>query len=145
MATVRDILSHKGGGVVSLVAAETVLDAARLMNERGIGGVVVTDDDGEMVGVFTERDILRRVVAEHRDPAATRLRDVMTTPVVTCRPETTLEQCGAVMTERRIRHIPVVGDEGLQGIITSGDIMAFQVREQGETIAYLNSYMFDLR
>lgn len=144
MATVKDILAAKGTGVVTMVAEESVLNAARLMNERGIGGVVVTDGDG-MVGIFTERDILRRVVAEQRDPAGTRIRDVMTTPVVTSRLEATLEQCVGIMTEKRIRHIPVVSDSGPEGIVTSGDIMAYQVREQKETIDYLNSYVFDLR
>ena len=103
MATVKEILAKKGGDVVTLVAAESVLNAARIMNERGIGGVVVTED-GSMVGIFTERDVLRRVVAEQRDPATTTLRDVMTTPVVQCQPETKLEQCTALMTEKRIRH-----------------------------------------
>ena len=145
MPTVKDILARKGQEVVTLVAAESVLNAARLMNERGIGGVVVTDDDGTMVGVFTERDILRRIVAEQRDPAATKLRDVMTAPVQTCRPETSLEECIAVMTARRIRHIPVLREDRLDGIITSGDVLAYQVNEQRDTIQYLNSYMFDLR
>lgn len=144
MTTVKDILAKKGSEVVSMVAAESVLNVARLMNERGIGGVIVTDQ-GKMVGIFTERDILRRVVAEQRDPAKTRIRDVMTTPVVTCRPEATLDQCMGMMTDKRIRHIPVVGEQGPEGIITSGDIMAHQVREQKETIDYLNSYVFDLR
>jgi CBS domain-containing protein len=73
------------------------------------------------------------------------LRDVMTTPVVTCRPGATLDQCSGIMTDKRIRHLPVVGDAGPDGIITSGDILAHQVREQKETIDYLNSYVFDLR
>ena len=144
MATVKEILAKKGADVVTLVAAESVLNAARIMNDRGIGGVVVTED-GSMVGIFTERDILRRVVAEQRDPATTTLRDVMTTPVVQCQPDTKLEQCTALMTEKRIRHLPVAGEEGLGGIITSGDILAFQVREQEYTIEHLNHYVYDLR
>jgi IMP dehydrogenase len=144
MTTVKDILANKGAEVVSMVAGDSVLNAARLMNERGIGGIVVTDGD-KMVGIFTERDILRRVVAERRDPAATTIGDVMTTPVVTCRFEATLDQCVGIMTEKRIRHIPVVSDGGPEGIITSGDILAHQVREQKDTIDYLNSYVFDLR
>jgi CBS domain-containing protein len=144
MTTVKDLLAHKGREVVSLVAAESVLNAARLMNERGIGGIVVTDQ-GEMVGIFTERDILRRVVAEQRDPAQTVLRDVMTESVITCRPEATLEECTGVVTQKRIRHLPVVDEDGLCGLITSGDILGFQVREQQDTIDFLNSYVFDIR
>lgn len=144
MPTVRDILARKGSDVVSMVAEESVLNGARLMNERGIGGLVVTEA-GRMVGIFTERDILRRVVAEHRDPAGTTLREVMTAPVVTCGPEATLEDCRALVTMRRIRHIPIEGDTGLCGIVTSGDILAFQMNEQADTIKYLNSYVFDVR
>ncbi len=144
MATVQEVLTTKGSEVVKLDAEESVLTAARVMNERGIGGVVVTEA-GEMVGIFTERDVLRRVVAEQHDPATTTLREVMTSPVRTCRPEATLEECVAFITAKRIRHLPVVGEEGLCGIITSGDILASRMREHEDTIQFLNSYVFDVR
>ena len=144
MATVQDILTKKGTSVVSLVSAESVLTASRIMNERGIGGVVVTEND-QMAGIFTERDILRRVVAEQRDPASTPLRDVMTAPVVYCPPHAKLEELTALMTEKRIRHLPVMDDSGLCGIITTGDILAYQVREQAYTIQHLNNYVYDMR
>lgn len=144
MVTVSEILQAKGGEVVTMVADESVLNAARLMNERGIGGIVITEGD-EIVGIFTERDILRRVVAEQRDPASVRLRDVMTSPVITCRPDATLEQCSTLFMERRVRHVPVLGAQGLCGIVTAGDILAQQVREQQDTIQFLNSYVFDIR
>jgi len=144
MATVQHILELKGASVVSMPAAESVFNAAHVMNERGIGCVSVTDD-GARVGIFTERDVLRRVVAERRDPANTLLRDVMTSPVVTCSAEASLEACQAVITEKRIRHLPVVDASGLVGIITSGDIMANQVLDQEAMIQHLNSYIFNVR
>ncbi len=144
MDTVADILKHKGQGVVSVGPTETVLEAARRMNEQGIGGVVVLEGD-QIVGIFTERDILRRVVAEKRDPAATEVKDVMTTPVTRCRAKATLEECIAVMTDKRIRHLPVIDDDGIAGIITSGDVLAHQVREQEFQIEHLNKYIFDMR
>jgi len=144
MATVQDILGRKGGEVVSMVADESVLNAARLMNERGIGSVLVTDE-GELIGIFTERDVLRRVVAEQRDPAGVTLRAVMTSPVITCRPEAGVEECMALVTEKRVRHLPVMEKGELRGLITSGDLLAHQVQEQRDTIQYLNSYMFDIR
>jgi len=144
MATVKDILDRKGRDVITIVADDSVLTAAKLMNRRGIGGVVVLEDD-EIVGIFTERDVLRRVVAERKDAAATLIRDVMTAPVSTCRPGATLEECEALFTERRIRHLPVVDENGLQGIITSGDLLAHHAHEQAQTIQYLNNYMFDIR
>ncbi|HEX9730302.1 MAG TPA: CBS domain-containing protein [Gemmatimonadales bacterium] len=144
MATVKDILSRKGDAVVTVSAEGSVLDAARLMNERGIGGVVVTDG-GTIAGIFTERDILRRVVAKQLDPASTKLTAVMTTPVTRCRPEATVDEVMAVISGKRIRHIPVVDGDRLCGIVTSGDVLAHQVQEQQDTIQYLNSYVFDTR
>ena len=142
MATVNDIMLKKGKEVVSMGADETVQHAARLMNERKIGGLVVTEG-GKMVGIFTERDVLRRVVTEPRDPAATVLRDVMTTPVASCRSGTSLEECVGVMARKRIRHLPVVDDESVCGLITSNDLLEFQMTEHEATIRYLSSYAFD--
>ena len=141
MAIVQSILGKKGGQVVSIGAGETVLVAASLMNERTIGGLVVTDGE-RVVGIFTERDILRRVVAQRKDPAATLVRDVMTAPVACCRPDTSLAECRSVMTEKRIRHLPVVERERLCGIVTIGDLMAQEVGEHQATIEYLQSYIF---
>lgn len=140
MPTVEDILERKGRDVASLATSESVLDAARLMNERGIGGILVTQDF-EPVGIFTERDVMRRVVAERRDPATTSLQDVMTAPVITVKPDTKLEDCAAIMTHRRIRHIPVTGSAGLAGIITSGDIMVHQMADRDDTIEHLLDYI----
>lgn len=144
MPTVNDILAAKGDEVVSVVAAESVLNAARLMNERGIGGVLVMEE-GELVGIFTERDVLRRVVAERRDPATTTLREVMTAPVIRCRPDAKVVECRALMSQKRIRHMPVMCEDEVCGIITTGDILAHQVEEQQDTIEHLNRYVFDLR
>ena len=144
MATVQAILTRKGGQVVSIGAAESVLAAASLMNERGIGGLVVLEGD-RVAGMFTERDILRRVVAVRHDPATTLIRDVMTTPVAFCRRETTLDECRAVMTAKRIRHLPVVDEAGVCGIVTIGDLMAQEVTDRESTIQYLNEYIFGVR
>lgn len=144
MATVLDILAKKGGDVIAVSPDATVLDAAELMNQRGIGGLVVTEG-GRAVGIFTERDILRRVVAQRRDPAATRVADVMSAPVASCGPDTTVEACAAFMTEKRIRHLPVTSGQKLAGMVTIGDVLAWQVRDQQTTIEYMHSFMFDLR
>ena len=144
MGTVQDILHRKGSAVHSIGATGLVLEAARQMNDLGVGGLVVVD--GELaVGMFTERDILRRVVAARLDPATTSVRDVMTTPIAVCRPGTSIAECRAVMTEKRIRHLPVVDGEQLLGIVTIGDILAHEIGEHETTIEYLNSYIFGLR
>jgi CBS domain-containing protein len=144
MATVRDLLARKSGEVISIAPSDTVLTAAQVMNQHSIGGLVVMDE-GTLVGVFTERDILRRVVVAGRSPADTPIREVMTSPVITCLPETSIEECAAILSGKRIRHLPVTDARGLVGLVTSGDLLAFQVAEQTATIQYLNSYMFDVR
>ncbi len=143
MITVQDILRNKGKDVVSIDAAESVQAAARLMNERKIGGLVVIAE-GSMVGIFTERDVMRRVVAEPRDSAATTVAEIMTSPVATCRPDTPLKECIGVMTRDRIRHLPVVDHDGVCGIITQGDILAFQLTEPEATIRYLSASSWDV-
>ena len=145
MATVQDLLDRKGTDVYSIGPHASVLDAAQLMNQRGVGGLLVLGEEDELLGVFTERDILRRVVAEGLDAARTRVGDVATPNVFTCVPETTLDECAEIMSSRRVRHLPVVGADGLRGIVTSGDVLARRVAESEATIEYMNSYMFDIR
>jgi CBS domain-containing protein len=144
MATVRDILNRKGAAVIAVPPATTVLEAAQLMNDRGIGAVLVTDG-AVLAGIFTERDVMRRVVATHRDPASTPVSEVMTAALVTTSSTATIEECASLMTTRRIRHLPVLDGETLAGVVTIGDLMAFQVEEQASTIAQLNSYVYDNR
>lgn len=144
MAAVRDLLARKTGELVTVTGATTVLDASTLMVERGIGGVIVIDA-GALAGIFTERDVLRRVVAVQLDPATTLVRDVMTTPVLTVTPESGLEDCRAMMTERRIRHLPVMGATGLVGLVSAGDVLAYEVAERQATIQHLESYVYYVR
>ncbi|HEY7682214.1 MAG TPA: CBS domain-containing protein [Gemmatimonadales bacterium] len=144
MATVRDILTRKGPAVVTVAPASTVLEAAQLMNARGIGAVLVLEG-ASLLGIFTERDVMRRVVASQRDPSTTTVGEVMTPAPMTTRLEAPLEECATLMTTRRIRHLPVIGPDGLAGIVTTGDLMAFQVADQAITIAQLNSYVYDNR
>jgi CBS domain-containing protein len=140
-ASIRDLDPRPA---LSLPDSAPLKDAVRLMRDARIGAVLVTRDD-RPVGIFTERDILRRVVAQRRDAAATKVADVMTTPVTACGPDTPVDDCAAMMTGKRIRHLPVVTDRGLVGVITIGDVLAFQVSEQQQTIDYMHHFMFDLR
>src|SRR5690606_23253823 len=130
--------------VATIAPTATVLDAARVMTERGIGGMPVMLD-GAMVGVFTERDILRRVVVALRDPATTAVGDVMSAPVTSCAREPTVEECTELMTARRMRHLAVVDESGLCGIVTIGDILALRTAEQEAAIYELNRYIHDIR
>jgi len=128
MPAVKHILAKKRPGADTMNADETVLNAALMMDRLEVGALLVTDVD--RTGIFTERDLLRRVVAKQRDPATTILRDVMTTPVATCRPETSLLECTAILEGKNIRHLPVVDNDGFCGLITNRDIAAF-VKEHG--------------
>jgi CBS domain-containing protein len=141
MITVRDILEKKGSQVATVAPNATALEAARLMNEQRIGSLLVLEE-AKLTGLVTERDILRRVVAAGTNPAAVRVADILSTPVACCRPDTTVEECRKVITEKRIRHLPVVDHGELRGIITIGDLMAREISEQENTIKYLNEYMF---
>jgi CBS domain-containing protein len=140
MPTAQDILSRKTGDVASIAEDATVLDAAKMMNERRIGSLVVVRAD-KVVGIFSERDVLFRIVAETRDPATTRVGQVMTSPVAVCHPATKLAECRSVMTDKKIRHLPVVSDGKLVGMISSGDILAMEQHEQQQTIEYLHEYL----
>ena len=141
MASVNDILAGKGRHLITIAPQATVYLAAVLMNERKIGSVMVMED-GQLVGILTERDILVRVVADQRDANATQVGEVMTTDVVCCRPHTPVEESKSVMKHRRIRHLPVLGlDDELVGLISIGDLNAYQVDYQERTIYQLQEYI----
>ncbi len=141
MNTIQRILDKKSGSVSSIEADATVLDAAKLMNERRIGALVVTRGK-KVIGIFTERDILNRVVAAQRSVTETTVNEVMTAPIACCRRNTTEAECRAVMRSKRIRHIPVVEDDCLVGIISIGDIIEEETAQKDETIHFLHEYLY---
>lgn len=142
MSTVRDILSVKGSQVTTITGDATVLDAALLMNKHKIGGLVVVDG-GSLCGMVTERDILQRVVAERRDPSTTRVREIWTSDVMCCQPHTNLDEARVVMKEKRIRHLPVVNNDGqLCGLISIGDLNAHDAHSKDITIHLLQEYIY---
>ncbi|MHC4698409.1 MAG: CBS domain-containing protein [Planctomycetota bacterium] len=141
MPTAQTILAHKGSDVATVPNDSTVLDVAKLMNDRRIGAVVVTSGD-KAVGIFTERDILTRVVASGRAPGETPVASVMTSPMACCRRDTPLAGCKTTMTGKRIRHLPVVEEGRLFGIVSSGDILASEAADQQATIEYLHEYLY---
>ncbi len=142
MATVNEILSHKSGHVFSIGPSATVLEAAMSMYDHKVGCVVVLEA-GRLCGIFTERDILRRIVAVGSDPATTLVSDVMTEEVACCRPGTTIEEARSVMKNRRIRHLPVMDEaRRLRGLISIGDLNAYLTTDQEITIQCLHEYLY---
>lgn len=140
MSTVATILIKKGHEIATVTEADTALAAAQMMRERHIGSVIVMRE-GAVVGIFTERDIMYRVVAAGRNPAATLVGEVMTAPVTSCGPETALKDCATTMTHKRLRHMPVIDGGKLCGVITSGDILAHKCNHLEETNIFLQEYL----
>jgi CBS domain-containing protein len=140
MNRVKEILDEKGHDVLKIDAEETVFEAIRRMVEVGVGSLLVSDG-GEVVGIFTERDYLRRMTLEGRDDKETPVRDVMSSPLVVVTPEITIDECMAMMTDRRIRHLPVVSDEEVVGVVSIGDVVKFKSKQQSFEIKYLTDYI----
>jgi len=144
MPKAQSILEKKGGDVATVDRKATVLDAAKIMNQKKIGAVVVTEGD-RVIGIFTERDILNRVVAAGKDSKITPIGEVMTSPMACCRRDTRIAECKTVMSQKRIRHLPVVEEGKLYGMISAWDILASEVTDQQATIEYLHEYLYGRR
>ncbi|MGI9310731.1 MAG: CBS domain-containing protein [bacterium] len=137
---INDILAQRGGEVWSVRSDQSVRDAIRLMAQKGIGAVLVIDG-GRMVGVFSERDCACKVVLEDRSPDGTLMREVMTREVMTTTRDDNVANCMAMMTEHRFRHLPVVEDARVIGIISIGDLVKAVIKEQQYTIDQLEQYI----
>ena len=140
MGRVSDILGAKGAQVHSIVASATVYEAIELMVQCNIGSLIVKDAD-EIVGIFTERDYLRRVTLEDRAPRTTQVQDVMTPRLICTEAHATIEECMAIMTQEHIRHLPVVDQGQVVGMISIGDLVKRLSRELEVEIRYLNEYI----
>jgi CBS domain-containing protein len=137
---VRDILAEKGSNVFATSPAATVRQAVREMNEHGVGGLLVVAE-GTPVGMFTERDVMRRVVDAGLDPETTSVVGVMTRDVVVIRPTATVEEAMAVMTAHRFRHLPVVDEGKLVGLVSIGDVTRRVSLGQAAEIQHLVDYI----
>jgi IMP dehydrogenase len=141
MAHVSDILDAKGREVLAIDGSATVLDAVKAMVCGNVGALIVTEG-GKLAGIVTERDYLRRVTVEGRDERTTPVREIMSAPFVYVSPEATIDECMAIMTERRFRHLPVLGDDReLVGVVSIGDVVKFQSQERGSQIKFLTEFI----
>lgn len=137
----REILAHKGDHVYTARPHDMVIDAVQVMNTHRIGALVVVDGV-RVVGIFTERDALRRIVGSLRDPSRTRVNEVMTQAVVTARPGMVLSEALRLCTERRFRHLPVVENDRLVGMVSLGDLTRTLLDEHQARITALNDYIW---
>jgi CBS domain-containing protein len=141
MARVAEILRGKATtDVLKIDASATVFEALEKIVERNVGSILVTDGD-TVVGIMTERDYLRKIAVKGRTSRDTKVSEIMTSPLVYVAPETTIEETMAIMTDRRIRHLPVVENDDVIGILSIGDVVKFQSREQSFQIQYLTEYI----
>ena len=140
MATIRQLLATKGDEVWSVGPDASVFEAIEIMAAKGIGALVVLEDD-RLVGMISERDYARKVVLKERESKRTRVGEIMTKEVLYARPDHTVEECLALMTEKRIRHLPVMDGEKLMGMVSIGDLVKSVIAEQQHVIEQLEHYI----
>ena len=140
MSTIGEILAEKSGDVIQLDGGATVFDAVKAMVKANVGALLITEGE-KITGIFTERDYLRRIAVEGRRSRDTIVSDVMSSPVLVVTRDTTVEEAMALMTDRRIRHAPVVDEGALVGMISIGDLVKFTSQKQSFQIQYLTDYI----
>jgi CBS domain-containing protein len=140
MKNVRQLLQAKGGAVASIGPEVTVHEAMKIMAERNIGALLVLDD-GQLVGVVSERDFARKLFLQNKLPSQLPVQDVMTRDVVYVRPNMTTEECMALMTDKRVRHLPVIENGQVIGVVSIGDLVKETICEQEFIIQQLESYI----
>jgi CBS domain-containing protein len=140
MASVKQVLQTKGHDIWSVGPEVSVYDAIAEMAQKGVGALVVLEGES-LVGVVSERDYARKVVLQGRSSKNTKIRDIMTTRVVYARPDQSVEDCMAMMTEKRIRHLPVMDGDKLIGVLSIGDLVKSIMEEQKHVIEQLEQYI----
>lgn len=143
MSTVASLLDEKGRGIFSIDADASVFDAVAMMAEKNIGALAVSSADSPLAGILSERDYTRKIILLGRASKSTKVGEIMTPDVIYAREDTPIEKCMALMTEKKIRHLPIVSESNEpRAMITLGDIMKTIIHEQELTIEELESFMF---
>lgn len=140
MGKVRNILATKDKNIFSVDPSASVYSAIQLMAEKNIGGLMITEN-GKLVGIFTERDYARKLILKGKSSKDTLIGELMTKHPITVTIDTSIEQCMQIMSNKRIRHLPVVENENLIGVISIGDLVRFIIEEQKTIIEQLENYI----
>jgi CBS domain-containing protein len=140
MKTLKQLLDAKGREVHTITPDARVFDALKLMADKGVGALIVTEG-GRIAGVISERDYARKVILHGKSSHELKVRDIMTSKVITVHPGQTVEECMVLMTEKRIRHLPVTEGDRLIGVLSIGDLVKEVIAEQQQTIHELESYI----
>ncbi len=140
MKLVNQLLDSKGHDILSIAPSASVLDAIKLMAEKGVGALIVMDGE-TMAGIVTERDYARKVILKGRSSDETPVSDIMSTGVISTSPDQTVNICMNVMTDKRIRHLPVVEGNKVTGLVSIGDLVKAIIADQKEEIEHLEHYI----
>lgn len=138
---IQDVIRAKGSDVSTVGPDTTIVDLLSALSERGVGAMVVTSDDDSLVGIVSERDVVRQLHSRGPSMLGGSVQDIMTTDVATCDPHDSIDHIMRLMTERRFRHLPVVKDGQLVGIVSIGDVVKSRIDELVSTTAHLESYI----
>lgn len=141
MHTIRQILAEKGDQIWSVHPKDTVYDTIRLMATKGVGALIVLDEDKKLHGIISERDYARKVILEGRSSRETEVGDICSTPAITVSPKATAEEGLALMTNKRVRHLPVVEQGELLGVVSIGDLVNAVIGDQQQLIEQLERYV----
>jgi CBS domain-containing protein len=148
METLRNILATKGDEIVSVSPDSSLREALKVMADRNVGAVLVIDEDGKIAGIFSERDLARKLPSGERTIERTKVNEIMTSNVLYVNPDTSIPDCMNLMTEKRIRHLPVLANGKLMGVISIGDVVKALIKvqetlisEQASQIGMLNNFI----
>lgn len=141
MRTVRDVLESKGRKVWTIGPEGSVYEALAFMAEKDVGALIVVEDGGRVAGILSERDYARKIILKGASSRTTQVKDIMTSQVICVSPEQTLEECMALMTAKRVRHLPVLEFNRLAGLVSIGDVVKASIAEKESRINQLENYI----
>lgn len=140
MKSVHDILKIKGNDVWSVKPGDTIFDSLRVMADKGVGALLVMDGE-KLVGIVTERDYARKVILEGKSSQSSSVSEIMTGQILCVSPKQTVDECMALMTDKRARHLPVLEDDKVVGVVSIGDLVKAMIDEQQVLIDHLQHYI----